>query len=138
MSIVAVVTYTPNAEAVLVRSYYGNLGFRWQPSMTILATGNPFVIRENVFGGYVTTIKLKPQFYEWSSNTYTLGWVFEDFYVTAPGGGAPIPGVGLALETGFSANGVPAIAGEWAGAAGDVLLFPMPVAPLDYWLQLPT
>jgi hypothetical protein len=138
MAVVGIVTYVPDGRLPVVRSYISAIALQWQANYTILATGNPFVIRENTFGGYQTHIKLKPEFYAWSSNVYTLDWIFEDWYVTAPGGSPIIPGQPVQFGISTQSNGIPCIYGVWTPSSAPYIFFSLPPAPPDYWLQLPT
>ena len=136
MAIVATVTYATDAKVRNNRAYLGAFAFQWQPDMTLLTTGNPWIWRENVYGGYITHLKFKPEFWSWSSNGYSLDWIIQDFWVEPPGGGAPIPGQPATFGIGASPGGIFGIGISWGGSAS-YEQHALPPAPSDYWLQLP-
>ena len=137
MGINANVTYTPNGQAVLVRSYYKNFGFQWTNTWTVLGSGQTIDILENTFNQYITHIKFADEWWNWNSNVYTLDHVFNDFWVVDTLTGLQIPGLPLAIYQTINADGLPAIGATWTPSAAPYFIENFPASPPDYWLQLP-
>ena len=71
------------------RNYSKWLILQWLPGCMVSA-GNPYVIRENVFGGYEVHIRLKPSFHAANSGGWRHDNILLDYYATAPGDPTPI------------------------------------------------
>jgi len=78
-------------------------GYSWLTGV-MLESGRYTVIEENVFGGYRTHIRYKPEFWEWGSGLWKFSEIFEDFYITEPGSTTPIP---PGTTTGLSCGWLP-------------------------------
>lgn len=77
------------------------VGFQGLPSV-LIEYGRYTVIEEIVLGGFRYHIRFKEHFWEWNSSFWPLEEIFEDFYVTYPGGTDPIePGSQTGVGAGF-------------------------------------
>jgi len=132
-----VTTYVPAPYASMPRSYVRSFWVLYAPGATIARAGNTiymhFIGVGFVFDTYIT---LNESFVPWSSNVYSLDNVVVSEY-------SQLNGVGPAIYSPYSLHsgvadqdGLPfyAIVYDPNSTPYEARL---PVAPSDYWLQLP-
>lgn len=90
MPVIATLAYEPGPAFTLTRAYMWGFAVGWWDNTTLVTAGNPSVFREVPFGGYELHLKFKDWFFEWGNKSIELQDLFEDFYITPPGGGAPV------------------------------------------------
>lgn len=91
MPVIASLAYEPGADFAVQRQYLLLFAVGWWDDTALVTAGNPSVYREVPFGGYELHLKFKDWFYEWDDRSVMLKDLFEDFYITPPGGGSPVP-----------------------------------------------
>lgn len=91
MSLLWTPNYQTPAKFCLPRAYVGGYYLGWWPGSTVIATGNPTIIQEHLFGGYQWYIHFQPSWWAWNTNSrYTLDWIVDDTYAIQPGTGAHV------------------------------------------------
>jgi hypothetical protein len=118
------------------RSFMRGVFVGWQPGVTVVHAGNPWILEEHIFGGYQVYVRLKDEFYSWNSNCYTLDWFLEDIYAIAPITGTHVSCgvVDVNVEAIKDFGGFFLIMS--IGGAADFYRQDLPAAPSGYWLQL--
>lgn len=127
MPVLASFSYPQGEGFSLTRGYLPAWAIGWQPDAIALTSGNPTVLKEFSFGGYELHIELKDWIYDWDNRQFTLGELFENYYVIPPGGGGP------------SSAGPVTVLWEWVSDFNCPVLVIVNPAPVDhyYWQLLP-
>lgn len=72
----------------LLRSYVRGFATDYVPSSVSYLSGRVWQIDTTIYpGNYPRVMEWKPEFFNWNSNTYTVDWIWENFYDSNPGGG---------------------------------------------------
>lgn len=126
--------FQPNAGFVFPRPYVCKLALGWV-SMTVLTPAPALTAVEHVFGGYVIHINLKNWCWDWSTKRLNLNDLFDDFFVTPPGGGAPLNAGNTIVQWKLdTADNQRYLVIVLAGADGHYSYQDFPPAPSSYWL----
>jgi hypothetical protein len=132
-TILASFTYLNPPAFAIPRSYLWGIAIGWW-HMSIVTYGNPTIIQEQPFGGYRKHIKLKDNVWEWNSNTYSLDYLLEDFYVTAPGSSTPISNGAVLIEAKpVPQYGIYCLVLSDVGADGHYMFYKLPSSTQPYW-----
>lgn len=130
-------TYIQSYIFVIPRQYWYEVALTWWPSVIVQA-GNPFIIRETIYGGYRIYLKLRDICWAWSSNNYTLDWCIEDIYGMAPSNDTPIYSAAWTVGFGIGQRhkrGLLYLA--FSGNLDNTLYNVLPVQPAGFWLPPP-
>jgi hypothetical protein len=77
--------YVIGGRFALQRSYIKGVGINAPSGSYLLSSANPIVVQLPVtFGSPTLNLLFKPEFFVWSSNTYTSDWITADFYGLYP------------------------------------------------------
>lgn len=126
---------SPQCQFYSPRSYYQNLWFTtggW-PSTFVDGTFTLFVGSPLV---YTEVLVLRPNFYEWNSNFYSLDYIVEQVYYFVPSGSPSPAGVGVAY---YPDQDVPAsgILFDFIATGTPWTKYNLPAAPPEYWRPEP-
>jgi len=124
---------SPSPKFAFPRSYVLNLAFT--------AGGWPMTQADNVFtlvvGSpvvYTEVLELYPNFFEWSSNRYTLDYIVKSIGYFTPGGPLSPAGVGVNWFPNDDPP-TPSILFDFVATGSPLRRFSLPPAPPDYWMQ---
>jgi len=136
MTLLYTPSYPQGAGYNAERQYIKWLALDWLPGCLVSA-GNPFVVRENVFGGFEVHLRFEPRYYEWDSGGWPQDSILIDYYATAPGNPTPIAAGGVICGVGWAGN-VEGIVANFiqAGSTGRIWVFRLPPPPNTHWFQL--
>jgi len=135
MTLLYTPTFFGTGAYVAERQYCKWLALEWLPGC-VVQLGNPYVVRENLFGGYEVHIRFEPSFFAWDSGGWRQDEILLDYYATAPGSSVPIPAgpVGRIIIPSPDVNGVVVSCGQ-AGGTGRIWVFRLPPPPTGNWYQ---
>jgi len=127
-------TYVINPKLAAPRSYWEMVDVVVNPGVIVTWTGSAYYYEEFVTGGFEQTWLIPdPRFYAWSSNRWTLDFIFTDQYSQLNGG----PGVyhkPMHLGVGYNpANYRWGVIAAWTVGATNHF-FDLPGGPPDYWV----
>ena len=134
---VGVGTYFPNGKFAFPRSYLSQ--FILGINTPVTQDGRTFTFVDG-FGTSIYTIRFKAEFWDWSSNRYTLDWIIEDAYYQS----YPIPGAPVTFPFYFAyyfapTDDLPSVIFLPYGVDFPTRFFyPLPPPPPDYWNPAPT
>jgi len=119
------------------RQYMKWLALEWLPGC-VVSDSNPYVVRENVFGGYEVHIRFPASFEAFTGGGWRNDSIFADYYATAPGSSVPINAgsVQFAVVSAPNVEGN-VIAINQGGSTGRIWVFRLPVTPASVWYALP-
>ena len=130
-------TFSPSESFAFVRSYIAGFQISISPGWRIEDTGNPIVARIDL-PTYTARIAyhVRSEFWAWSSNAYTLGWVLErvNYYDTL-GNANDVD----AYNLGYGSDSLKRcyyLHCTVAGGSG-LLQVNLPPSPTGYWLAQP-
>lgn len=77
-----------NPRFSIHRWFAPRLAVNWA-NQFVVSCGNPLVLQETIYGGFQLHIEFKSWFWHFSNKSIRVPEMFENFYVTPPGGGPP-------------------------------------------------
>lgn len=81
------ITYLPIPEWSFTRAYVGELWLQLHPDLGHTISGSEVTFTYSPIPGYLAYLKFKDNFWEWSSNHFTLDYIVEwNYEVVFPGG----------------------------------------------------
>lgn len=127
-------TYQFSPDFSYDRQYFLGVFLGWQPGSTILELGNPFVVQEHIFGGYIVVLEFADYFWQWSSSSFHVPKILENLYAIPP---FPSPHVSVGAT--LVSIGYSQAVGYWwlnfqLGIVGEYYANPFPPMPVDYWM----
>lgn len=132
------VTFNPSAKYAFPRSYIRGIQPNLVSTWFVELTSNPITLRFNGAGGFWQRIQIwvRPEFWDWSSNTYTLDYIITRINTfTSTGSANEITTYAIFLSSGCNATNLyfrVVIPGFTRLAQVN-----LPPAPPSYWEQHP-
>lgn len=90
-TILGTVTYVPQPKFWFNRAYIRRFAFGFNVGAAIVQTGNVFEITDTTNPIVHVHCKLRDDFWDWSSNSYTLDHVVEDWWLIIDPSPTPLP-----------------------------------------------
>lgn len=115
------------------RSYYKGFVVGWLPGVTVVSSGNPFVLQEHTYGGYKLVIEFKSNVWSWSSNRYTHDYLLENYYALFPGDTTPISAGGVTVGQSWDVDHIAYRYSLLQDGWTNLYWFDFPAAPPGYW-----
>jgi hypothetical protein len=125
--------YEKSPKYAIPRAYIGQLRFGWAFDWTFVSGPQPYVFEEHVFGGIQIVLSFKPEFWNWSSNRYTLDYIIDDCYGYLPDHVTKINIGNLALDVGTDFNHRQPTLAFSSPPNTQYKDFNLPVGPPGFW-----
>jgi hypothetical protein len=127
-------TFLPQPKYTSPRSYWKGFLLVSSGDLTWTGSSGDYTFREHTYGGYGLRIHFKPTWWRWSSNSWSIDYLFEDFYGLAPGSTMPDYAGAYSVGTGIGlGRASPWLAVVTPGTSTNYE-FILPTAPAGYWL----
>jgi hypothetical protein len=137
MTVLASITYVPNAEFCPQRQDLAIFAVHWHNPTDLLTAGNPTEVHENDFGGYRAFIRFASWVWDYDNRSVPLSRLFDDLYAFAPGSGTPssLGAIQVRWQFDASINGQLIAIDLAPGIIGDYWLQGFPPPDRPYWRQ---
>jgi hypothetical protein len=132
------VAYIPDAKFAFPRSYIQGIQIGIGDGWIIEETGNPFLAHYSIVGfDQFIRVTMDNRFYVWSSNIYTLDFVFTEMVTWFTGSPIPVP---FANDVRFCQRDNPLCQDICIDLPGATKVFRvlLPIATSAYWTAQPT
>lgn len=129
--------YLENPRFAAPRAYWQCIAIGYGPDAVVSRADNVVHIHEDFVGGFIDTyVTLDPRFIPWSSNRWTLDFIFTDQVSYLNGNPTPLY---FTCAIGFGLN---PLNGHWCCTLAypggtDYYFSELPAAPTSYWLPIP-
>lgn len=130
-------SYVPQAKFASPRSFYYWIAWNIYP-VVITNIGSTYFLTDTATGLITTTVALNPLFWQWSSNSYSLDWIIDDYYYQlTPGGAKVYPNFTLYYSPKIQNHGEGLEFRYFTMDFGRTQLSYLPAQPSGYWLPPP-